>query len=84
MAIDALLAAVAMPGAPRAEVDGLLAQKRDTPELGLHPRLAAIDAWALAELERLNPDRLALSDQPRQDMREDADRLFRRIIGVEA
>ncbi len=83
MSIDALLAAVAMPGAPRTEVDALLAQKRDTPELGSRPRLAAIDAWALAELERLHPDRLALSDQPRQDMREDADWLFRRIIGVE-
>lgn len=83
MSIDALLSAVAVPDAPRAEIGGLLAQKRDTPELGLRPRLAAIDAWALAELERLHPDRLALSDAPRQDMREEADRLFRRIIGIE-
>jgi predicted nucleotidyltransferase len=83
MSIDALLSAVAVPPSPRAEIDGLLAQKRDTPELGLRPRLVAIDAWALSELERLDPDRLALADKPRQHMREEADRLLRRIIGIE-
>lgn len=83
MSIDALLSKVAVPDAPRAAIDELLAQKRDMPELGLRPRLAAIDAWALYELERLHPDRLALPDNPRQDMREEADSLFRRIIGIE-
>jgi predicted nucleotidyltransferase len=83
MSIDALLAAVPMPQAPRAAIDALIALKRETPELGARPRIAALDAWARAELERLNPDRLALSDKPAQDMRDAADRLFRRVIGIE-
>jgi hypothetical protein len=82
MAIDDLLRAQPMPDAPRRAVDVLLAQKRDTPELGLRSRIAAIDDWAMASLERLDPENLALSDEPRQDMRADADGLFRRIIGI--
>jgi hypothetical protein len=58
----------------------LLAEKRTTPELGTRPPIVEIDAWASAELERLNPERLSLSGQPRRDMREEADRLYRRII----
>jgi predicted nucleotidyltransferase len=84
MSIDALLGKVPMAETPRAALDALPAQTRAMPELGRRPRLAAIDDWALAELERLCPDRLALSDKPRQDMREDADRLFRRIIDIES
>jgi predicted nucleotidyltransferase len=38
-------------------------------------------AW-VAELERLNPDRLALASEPRRDMRQEADRVYRRIIGI--
>jgi predicted nucleotidyltransferase len=83
MAIDALLAEVAMPNEPRAAVAALLAQKREMPELGSRARIAAIDDWALAALERLHPDRLALSDRPQRDMREKADRLFRRTIGID-
>ena len=82
MAIDDLLGEQPMPDAPRRAVDDLLMQKRDTPELGRRPRIAAIDDWAMATLERLNPEHLALSDKPRQDMRADADHLFRRIIGI--
>jgi hypothetical protein len=36
-----------------------------------------------SELERLNPDRIALPGEPRGDMRADADRLYRRAIGLE-
>ena len=84
MAIDDLLARVAMPKDPRQAVDALLALKRQTPELGRNDRIAAIDAWAQAELDRHDPQRTNLPDKPRRDMREEADALFRRIIGLEA
>jgi len=82
MSIDDLMALPALPAAPRRAVEILLHEKRATPELGMRPPIAEIDAWAAAELERLNPDRLALSDEPRRGMREEADRLYRRVIGV--
>ena len=82
MHMDALLDAVAMPAEPRAVLGQLIETKRDTPELGLGPHLPAIDNWAMREIERLDPARLALSDRPRQDMHADADRLYRHLIGV--
>jgi uncharacterized protein len=82
MSVDDLLEQSAMPAAPRRAVETLLREKRATPELGTRPPISEIDAWAVAELERLNPDRLALSGEPRQDMRERADRLYRRVIGI--
>jgi hypothetical protein len=42
------------------------------------------DAWAVGELERLDPDRLPWTDAPGRDMRDEADRLYRRIVGVGA
>lgn len=81
MSIDDLMALPALPDAPRRAIEVLLAEKRTTPELGTRPPIVEIDAWASAEPERLNPDRLSLSGQPRRDMREEADRLYRRIIG---
>jgi predicted nucleotidyltransferase len=83
MAIDDLLERCELPDAPRRAVEALLAEKRGAPELGTRPPIAAIDAWAAGELERLHPERLALPGEPRGDMREEADRLFRRVIGVE-
>jgi uncharacterized protein len=83
MAIDDLLDRCELPAGPRRAVEALLAEKRAAPELGTRPPMAEIDAWAAGELERLHPDRMALPGEPRRDMREDADRLYRRIIGVE-
>ncbi len=83
MAIGELLERSALPPAPRRAVEALLAEKRGTPELGARAPIAEIDAWVTGELERLDPGRLALPGEPRRDIREDADRLYRRIIGVE-
>jgi hypothetical protein len=47
-------------------------------------RLAETASEAADALERLNPERLALSDEPSRDMRREADRLYRRIIGMGA
>jgi hypothetical protein len=41
-----------------------------------------LDAWVAGELERLNPDRLAFPDEARRDKREEADRLYRRIVDI--
>jgi len=83
MAMDDLLSRVAMPAAPRKAVEALLAEKRKTPELGMRPPIAEIDRWAAGELERLHPGSLALSGEPRRDVQQAADELYRRIIGVE-
>jgi uncharacterized protein len=82
MAIGDLLGHSALPVAPRRAVEALLQEKRATSELGLRPPIAEIDAWAVGELERLRPDQLALSDAPERDMRGEADRLYRRVIGI--
>lgn len=83
MAIGDLLRRVAMPAAAREAVEALLAEKRKTPELGARPPIAEIDTWVVGELERLHPERLDLQGEPRRDIRGEADRLYRRIIGVE-
>jgi predicted nucleotidyltransferase len=83
MAIGDLLDRSVLPAAPRRAVEALLQEKRATTELGLRAPIAEIDGWVAGELERLHPDRLALSDEPERDMREEADRLYRRVIGVE-
>lgn len=83
MSIDALLAAVPMPPGPRAAFDDLLALKRATPELGAASRNVVLDSWCLAELARLDPDRLGLADRPAHaDQTEAADRLYRCLIGA--
>jgi predicted nucleotidyltransferase len=84
MAIGDLLKLSALPAAPRRAVETLISEKRASPELGSRPPIAEIDAWIVGELERLNPDGLALSGDPRRDMRAEADRLYRHIIGVGA
>jgi hypothetical protein len=84
MAIGDLLDRCVLPAGPRRAIEVLLAEKRAAPELGTRPPIAEIDRWVVGELERLNPDRIALPGEPRRDMRGDADRLYRRIIGVEA
>jgi uncharacterized protein len=84
MSIGDLLAGSEVPRGPRAAIEALLREKRDTPELGTRPPIADIDGWIAGELERLDPERLALSDMARSDMREEADRLYRRTIGIDA
>jgi predicted nucleotidyltransferase len=84
MAIGALLERSALPPAPRRAMEGLLREKRNTPELGARPPIAEIDRWVAEELARLHPDRLLLSDVPARNMQDEVDRLYRRVIGIEA
>lgn len=81
MALDALLAAADLAPAIRAAINALTVKKRDTPEMGLEPRLADIDGWAHVELARLDPARLDPADAPRSDTPAEADQLFQRVIG---
>jgi hypothetical protein len=83
MCIDDLLEQTALPAASRSAIEALLREKRATPELGTRLPIAEIDAWAAGELERLDPERLLLPGERRRDMREEADRLYRRVIGLE-
>lgn len=82
MSIGDLLDRLEVPAPPRRAVEALLVEKRKTPEVGTRPRIGEIDAWVTGELERLHPDRATLAGAPRRNMREEADRLYRRIIGV--
>jgi uncharacterized protein len=81
MNIAELFAVAELPTDVRAAIDGLLAAKRDTPELGRGGRMAIIDAWILSELERNNPRTLALADAAPDPLNTGADRLFRATIG---
>jgi uncharacterized protein len=82
MSIGDLMARSMLSAEVRAAVESLLAEKRVAPELGTRPPIAEIDRWAVVELERLHPERLDLPSEPRRDIRGEADRLYRRIIGV--
>jgi predicted nucleotidyltransferase len=85
MAIGDLLDGSDLPPAPRRAVEALLREKRATAELGTRPPVRDVDAWAAEELERLDPGRLAWTDDPpAREVRAEADRLYRRIIGAEA
>jgi predicted nucleotidyltransferase len=84
MAVGDLLAGSELPPAARRAFEALLTAKRATPELGARPPIAEIDAWAMRELERLDPSRLAWTDTPAGDRRGEADRLYRRIVGAGA
>jgi predicted nucleotidyltransferase len=83
MSIGDLMAGSPLPAEARGAVEALLAEKRGAPELGARPPIAEIDRWAVGELERLHPERLDLPGEPRRDIRDDADWLYRQIIGVE-
>lgn len=82
MTIGDLLAAAALPAGTRAAIDELLARKTGTPELGRGPRLAAIDTWAQATLDAHMQERLPLPQKGVAGTREEADRLFRSLIGL--
>lgn len=82
MQISALLDAVPMPPAVRAEVDALLAAKRTTPELGRGRHIPPIDDWALEMLAAHDPAKLTLDAREPAETRAEADRLFRRAIAL--
>src|SRR5262245_56868802 len=83
MSIDGLLDGAELPHPTRAAIDTLLKEKREAAEIGTRPPIAEIDTWAAGELERLDPAQLRWPETPsRRDMRAEADRLYRRIIGL--
>lgn len=82
MQIGDLLATASMPSEVRSAIAALIGQKRETPEIGLGPRIAPLDDWASSQLSALSPDGLALSSQPARDGRAAADALYRRVIGM--
>lgn len=83
MDIADLLAAVPLAEPVHSAVVELLAVKRNTPELGLAPRIAVLDAWAAEAIERFAPERLGLPSEPASDAaRQSAERLYRATIGL--
>jgi predicted nucleotidyltransferase len=82
MDIGHLLAAVPLPPPLARAIEDLLAAKRQTPELGLGDRIAAIDEWASAAIAQYAPENHTLPDTVPHDGRDAADRLFRQTIGL--
>lgn len=83
MDIADLVAGADLSPSVRVAIDDLLRIKRDTPELGLGPRIEIIDAWAREALERFSPERLKLPSVPfDRDRSADAEHLFRSTIGL--
>ena len=82
MALQALLEASDLTPAMRGVIDALRIKKRDTPELGLEPRIPELDTWALAELARLDPAGLGLPDVGQPGTEQEADRLFMTTMGL--
>lgn len=80
MSIDALMAAVEMPGDVGSAVRDLLDKKRTTPELGRGDHISVLDRWAASEIERFEPARLRVPPTADKDRTRAADDLFRRII----
>ena len=66
----------------RKTIEDLRIKKHDTPEMGLEPRIAALEDWALSELARLDPADLALPDTGQPGSEGEADRLFQLTIGM--
>ena len=81
MNIAELLAASELSPPVRTAIEQLLHAKRDTPELGRGGRIATIDAWINAELERNNPRALGIADTPPDQLNAGADTLFRATLG---
>jgi predicted nucleotidyltransferase len=82
MSIGDLMQSSDLAPAPRRAIEALLEEKRTTPELGARPPITEIDAWAVHELDRLDPSRRAWANAPDHDRRYEADRLYRRIVGI--
>jgi hypothetical protein len=78
-----LLAAVDLSRDVRLAIDELLESKLTTPELGRGPRISVVDTWAEAVIAAHAPDRLELTDSTSAGTREEADLLFRRLIGAD-
>lgn len=84
MQIESLLATADIPHDVDEAIEELLATKRSIPELGVGLRIPAIDDWASSAIERLAPERLSLSNEPRVDGRAAANELFRGTVGFGA
>lgn len=83
MQLADLVAAVPLPEPAGAALARLLVLKRDTPELGRRPPVAAIDDWIEGEFAALAPDRHQLRDGGSGSAtRAAADALFRNSIGA--
>ncbi len=79
MAFDALRDGIALPGALDADLDRLLVLKSIASESGDGARIAALDAFVLAELA-LATEAARTTPKPGADLRTDADALFRAIV----
>ena len=84
MNLQELSQAIDLPVAAREDLDALLELKRVTPELGLRQRRPELDQWIRTALERSGASIQSLSRAGRDSARadNDADALFRRLIGV--
>lgn len=83
MNLGALLRSSDVPLEVRAALDGLLALKRSTPELGRAAPLPVLNAWIEERLQILDPQRRTFSRRDPHDCEDAADRLFRQMIGCD-
>jgi uncharacterized protein len=82
MALSALLNASTLEPSLRSEIIALILKKQQTLEMGVEPRIGALDDWAQTELVRLNPATLALPDRDQIATNARADQLFWHLIGL--
>ncbi len=84
MNLQELSQAIDLPVVAREDLDALLELKRVTPELGLRQRRPELDQWIKTALERSGASIQSMSRAGRDSARadNDADALFRRLIGV--
>ena len=81
MALNPLIEAALLSAGTRGVIEALRIKKRDMPEMGLEPRIPALDDWALSELARLDPAGLDLPKTGQPGFEAEADALFQRAIG---
>jgi hypothetical protein len=82
MNIAELLQASDVPADVRAAITELVEAKRATPEIGSGPRIGVLDRWIDERLASLDPARRVLGDHDQRATREEADALFRQMIGA--
>jgi uncharacterized protein len=82
MNIMDLMQDTSMPDDVRQAVVDLVEKKRETPELGLRPRIDVLNSWIVERLETLNPDLMTFPGHAANDTIQDADQLFRDTIGM--
>jgi uncharacterized protein len=71
-----------MPADVRQTVVDLVQKKKETPELGLGPRIDVLNSWIVERLETLNPEQMTLPEHAASKTIQDADQLFRNTIGM--